>query len=159
MKYFPFAVALMILLVAIPLQAQTVTAAQKAEIEKAVKEQVVLMWRTADTLDVEKYSQFYSREKFMGVLAAGHIAATLEEMKQVWKKNWDNRKEQKRDPGDVRIHVLSADTAVAYWSSTLMIVLKSGDITNYRWAGTAIFTKESSGWKVTSLATASAVMQ
>jgi hypothetical protein len=158
MKAITFAVGLVLLLVAVPVQAQMVTSIQRADIEKAVNELILQMLRSYETNDVEKFFQYFNREQFVGYVAGGTIGS-LEQMKQQWTKDWATRTAQNRIAKEVRVRVLSPEAALAVWSGTGMNALKNGNVANFTSAGIALCTKEPSGWKITSFASGSTALQ
>ncbi len=158
MRNIALAACGLILLFSVPVQAQTVTSAQKAEIEKAVNELILQMLRSYETNDVEKFFQYFSREQFVGYIAGGSIGS-LEQMKQQWTKDWAARKAQNRVAKEVRVRVLSPEAALAVWSGTGMNALKNGNVANFTSAGMALCTREPGGWKITSFGSGSTALQ
>jgi hypothetical protein len=159
MKSMAFAVALMLLIFAFPVQAQTMTAAQKAEIEKAVKNQITQMLVVWDTLNLEASMQFWSRDKIIGELRPTGLVTNLDTMLATWKKDSANRKTQKIDIQDAKLQIISPDMVIATSIGYLRIELKNGNINNYNYANTTIWVKESGGWKMAFLAEKTAARQ
>lgn len=148
MKTLAFALALMLLIITVPLQAQTVTDAQKAEIEKAVKGQITQYYGALDTLSAEASTQFWSRDKILGSLTATGLNSDLDSVLKGLKNTFSNRKAQKSDISDIKVIVPSPDTAIAIAKGTYRIEYRNGNISNGNWASTTIWVKEPAGWKM-----------
>jgi ketosteroid isomerase-like protein len=136
-----------------------VTAAQKAEIEKAVKEVVLQSYRIVETMDVDAAAKLWSRENFIGTLTAGRFVTNFETMVSNWRTSFANRKAHKWDLPDLTVRVFSPDTALVICSGSFRNELKNGNIANYNYSGSMILVKESSGWKIAYLAETSAARQ
>jgi hypothetical protein len=159
MKSMALAVALILLIYAVPIQAQTMTAAQKAEIEKAVKEVVLQSYRIVETMDVDAAAKPWSRGNFIGQLTSGRFVTDFDTMVSNWKTSFANRKAHKWELQDVAVRVFSPDTALATFSGSFRNELKNGNLSNYNYAGSMILVKESSGWKIAYLAETTAAKQ
>jgi ketosteroid isomerase-like protein len=159
MKAIAFAVGLMLLFFAIPVQAQTMTAAQKADIEKAVKAKVTQLYGIWDSMNAEAYVQLWSRDKIIGELSATGLQTNFETMLNNFKTNFANQTSRKNNILDIRVDVLSPEMALAFSKSGLRIETKSGNIANYNYADITIWVKESGEWKLAHWAYASATKQ
>ena len=159
MKHIALVIGLMLLSFAVPVSAQTLTDSQKADIEKAVKEQVAQYFRTVDTMDVDAALKLWSREKLIAQVASGRVVPSIETMTTNWKNAFANRKTHHFEIQDVMVRVFSPDTALAICSGSFRNELKSGNISNYNYVATMIWTKDTSGWKVAYLGESSVAKQ
>jgi ketosteroid isomerase-like protein len=148
MKSIAFAVALMLLLFAVPVHSQTVTASQKAEIEKAVKEQMTKWYAAWDSLSAEAAKQVWSREKMIGSLRATGLLSDLEAISSGYKTTMENRKSNKVEISEILVYPFSPETALGISRGVWRVELKNGNITNYNFADTMIWVKEPGGWKL-----------
>jgi len=159
MKRIVPVIGLMVLLFVVPLQAQVLTDAQKADIEKSVKDLVTQYFRAWERLDLDGAIKFWSRDKLIGQMASGRAVTTLEAVLESWKGSNKTHKEHKIDDPDVRIRIISPDAVVAQFSASWKIVFTNGNVTTYNFIATELWVKESSGWKITFEAASSAAKQ
>ncbi len=148
MKSMACAVGLMLLLYAVPLQAQTLPDIQKTDIEKAVKNQITQWYAALDTLNAEASMQFWSRNQVIGSLSPTGTNSDLEVMLKNIKNGFASRKLQKSEIADIKVLVLSAEMAVAFTKGTNRIEMRNGNISLNNWASTTILVKESGEWKI-----------
>ena len=159
MKGIALAVALMLFVFAVPIQAQALTDAQKADIEKAVKSQVAQYLSTYEKIDLDAAIKFWSRDKLIGAMGYGQHYTTIEAVAGYFARGNKGRKEQKIDIQDVKVRILSPDTAVAQVSYNWKILAANGNVSNYVVALTEFWVQESSGWKLAFEAGTSAAKQ
>jgi len=148
MKGIVLAVGLLLLFLAFPVQAQTLTDAQKAEIEKTLTEATKELTAATNQLStdaLEKYvsSGFYER------LMSGNITATGKDafLKLVANNN-SQRASQKWEIDSITVHVLSPDLAYVVSVGGGSTTYKSGRHGGYGNAITRIWRREPSGWKI-----------
>ena len=148
MKGIVLAVGLLLLFLAFPVQAQTLTDAQKAEIEKTLTEATKELTAATNQLStdaLEKYvsSGFYER------LQSGNITATGKDsfLKLVANNN-SQRASQKWEIDSIMVHVLSPDLAYVVSVGGGSTTYKSGRHGGYGNAITRIWRREPSGWKI-----------
>jgi ketosteroid isomerase-like protein len=157
MKHHFVWIGLMLLLLAIPVCAQTLTDAQKAEIQKVVKEQEVQFFRSLETMDVAAIERFWSRENSIGQVLSGRLTTSLEGMAENRKNAFAIRRAHKFDIQDVTVHVFSPDYAMAILKATQQIEYKNGDVGNYSYVASTVWVREGTGWKVALTADSSLV--
>ena len=148
MKSIAITVCLMLLLVAAPLQAQTLTDAQKADIEKAVKGHVAQYLGAFEKIDLDAAIKFWSRDKLIGANGYGQNYTTIDTVMGFLVRMNKGKKEQKVDIKDVKVSILSPDMAVAYVTCNWKNILANGNVTNYIVALTEIWVKDSNVWKL-----------
>ena len=159
MKIIVIAACLMLLFVVVPVQAQTLTDTQKAEIEKIVKEQITALCSTFDTLDVESAFKLWSRDKLIGEVTAGRIDTSIDAMIKRWKSSNANVLRRKNDIQEIKVNVISPDVAFATSKNLVRVELKNGNVNNSNWVGTFLWVKESSGWKLAFYGQSSSAIQ
>lgn len=148
MKRIAIAFALMLLIFVLPVQAQTVTAAQNAEIERTLTEATKELTTATNQLStdaLEKYvsSGFYER------LQSGNITATGKDaFLKLAANNNSQRTSQKWEIDSITVHVLSPDLAYVVSVGGGSTTYKSGRHGGYGNAITRIWRREPSGWKV-----------
>jgi len=159
MKKIALAVGLMLLFFAVPIQAQTLTDVQKADIEKTLKSQVAQYLSTFEKIDLDAAIKFWSRDKLIGANGYGQNFTTIETVMDFFARMNKGRKEQKVDIQDVKIRILSPDMAVSQVSCNWKIFAANGNVSNYVTALTEIWVKESNVWKVAFEVGSSATVQ
>jgi hypothetical protein len=159
MRNIALAACLILLLFAVPIQAQTLTAAQKADIETAVKSQVAKYLSTFEKIDLEAAIKFWSRDKLIGANGYGQNYTTIDDVMSLFVRMNKGRKEIKVDIKDVKINILSPDMAVAYVTGNWRNILANGNVTNYIVGLTEIWVKESNVWKLALESGSSAAVQ
>jgi ketosteroid isomerase-like protein len=148
MKSIAIAVCLMLFLVAVPVQAQTMTDAQKAEIEKILIENHKELIAAVNRLDVAGYVKFIS-DSFQERVGSGNVSARSKDPFLKWVGDaWSQRASQTVSPFDIRAFVLSPDSAYMLYVGGVQITSKNGRKGGYGNAVTYIWRKESGGWKV-----------
>jgi hypothetical protein len=148
MKSIVLAVVLIFVFSTIPVQAQTISAAQKAEIEKSLKDLFVQYIDTHRKLNAEASASFFSRDKLMGLNTSGQILTTIEAItKQIAAEN-ATRKGQSFDIKDLKVNVISPTMAVVLASGKLTISALNGNVMNLSLAISDIWVNESNAWKI-----------
>ena len=130
MKIMVIAFGIILLFLAIPVQSQTLTDAQKAEIEKVVKNQITKLFAAWDSMNAEAYVQLWSRDKIMGELRPTGLESSFETMLKTQKTNFARETAHKNEILDIKVHVISPEMALAFSKSTVRIELKNGNINN-----------------------------
>jgi hypothetical protein len=151
MKIVIITACLMLMLFAVPVQAQgqTVTAAQKAEIEKAVKEQMMKWYAAWDSLNPEAAKQVWSREKMIGSLRATGVLSDMEAILGGYKTTMENRKSNKVEVAEFVVYPFTPETALGISKGIWRVELKNGNIGNYDFAADSqVWVKEIGGWKL-----------
>jgi hypothetical protein len=111
MKGMAIAVCVLLLLVVFPIQAQILTDAQKAEIEKVLVENHKELIAAVNRLDVAGYVNFIS-DTFQERVGSGNVSARSKDPFLKWVgDNWSQRASQTVSPFDIRAVVLSPDAA------------------------------------------------
>ncbi len=159
MKGMALAACLMLMFPAIPLQAQTVTAAQKAEMEKAINEQVAALCRTFDTVDTEAFIKLWSRDKLIGEVSAGRLDPSIDSIMNRAKNANATVMRRRNEIQEVKTHIVAPDYAFVTCKTLGRNEFKNGNVNNFHWLGTMIWVKESSGWKLAFLGQSSAALQ
>ncbi len=148
MKSMISAVGPILLLIAVPLQPQTLTDAQKAEIEKTLISNHKELIASVNRLDTAGYAKFLS-DSFQERVGAGNVAARAKDTFLKWIGNaWSQRASQTVTPFDIRAFVLSPDSAYTLYVGGLQVTGKNGRQGGYGNAVTYIWRKELGGWKV-----------
>jgi ketosteroid isomerase-like protein len=151
--------ALVLLCSASSLHAQDPTAAQVADIERAVKEQVLQYYQTVDALDGNLHIRFWSREKIIGFASGGRLETSVDAMTEGWRRMAGNRKASTFDCQSIPVRVFSSDAAMAMCIGPLRIEMKDGTVNNYNFVGTSMWAKEAAGWKLIFVQETSATRQ
>lgn len=159
MNKVALAFGLMLLMFAVPLQAQIPMDAQKAEIEKAINEQVAALCRTFDTADTEAFIKLWSRDKLIGEVSAGRLDPSIDSIMNRSKNVNATVTRRKNEIQEVKTHILSPDVAFVTCKTLGRNEFKNGNVNNFHWLGTMIWVKESSGWKLAFLGQSSAAVQ
>jgi hypothetical protein len=150
MKSIVVAVGLILLFLAVPVQAQTMTASQKADIEKTIKAKVNEMYNALDTLSPEVNVKIWSKDKIIGALGATGLETSLEAMAKSTQVYRDNFQWRKTDSFEVQaVLVVSSEMAIAFSKSTFKAQPKnSNNINSLTMGSTTIWVKESEEWKL-----------
>jgi ketosteroid isomerase-like protein len=148
MKAMALLVGLMLLLFALPVQAQTVTDVQKAAIEKSLKEQLTQYFGAFEKIDLDAAMKFWSQDKLIGFNNNGQNFTTFEGVKGAYTAMMKGRKEQKCDIKDIKFRTLSPDMTMTLVSCYWKIAYANGNVGNYVAALTEIWVKEANVWKV-----------
>lgn len=149
MKSMQLAVGLILLFLAVPVQAQTMTAAQKADIEKAVKEKVTQLYSVLDTLSPEAYVKLWSQDKIIGALGATGLEKSFEAMAKGIQGYRDASKSRTTESVDIlAVQVVSPEMAIAFSKTTFKAELNNGNINYIIMGNTTIWVKESEAWKL-----------
>jgi hypothetical protein len=159
MRTIALAFCLTLFFASIPLQAQMFTAAQKAEIEKAINEQVAALCRTFDTADTEAFIKLWSRERLIGEVASGRLDPSLDSITNRSKNANATVIRRKNEIQDVKIHLFLPDSVFVTCKTLGRNEFKNGNVSNFNWLGTMIWVRESSGWKLAFLGQSSAAIQ
>ena len=141
-------ILLILLFLAVPAQAQTMTAAQKADIENAVKDKVTQLYASFDSLKAETYVKLWSRNKIMGALTPTGLVTTPDALSKLYKTDVSNQKSHKNEIVDIKVQVLSPEMAFGFGKTTLRIERTNGNIENYNVGDISIWVKESGEWKL-----------
>jgi hypothetical protein len=151
MKSIVIAVCLMLLLVAVPLQAQTLTDAQKAEIEKILSENHKEIFSSVNQLSSAGYTKYLS-ESFQEKAGSGNIQAATKDGFLKWLDSiFGQRANQTISPHNIKVFVLSPDSAYSLYIGGAQITVKNGRKGGYGNAMTFVWRKEPSGWKIVHL--------
>jgi hypothetical protein len=149
MKNMSLAVALIFLLLAVPLQAQTMTAAQKADIEKAIKDKVTQMYSALDTLSPEAFVALWSHDKIIGALGPTGLETSFEAFAKNIQGYRDASKSRTTESVDVQgVKVVSPEMAIAFSKTSFKAELKNGNINYINMGNTTIWVKDSGEWKL-----------
>ena len=130
------------------LQAQALTDAQKADIEKTVKEVVLKSIPLYERLDLEGLVKEWSRDKFIGYVFAGKEFTTFDSMKAEWKRIFDTRKGHKFEMTGIRVRILGPAMALVWWNGPWSIIAKDDKIYNYLGSMFFLYVKEGGTWKI-----------
>jgi hypothetical protein len=144
------AIGMMLLFFALPLHAQTVTAAQKAEIEKTLSDATKEMSATINQLSTAGMTKYLSAD-FQEHIWSGGFSPSASGKDAYLKSMVDTfsqRTSQKFDMDSLKVFVLAADSAYFVMTGGVTVTLKSGRHGGWGWAGTFIWWKEPSGWKI-----------
>ncbi len=148
MKSIGIAFALMLLLVAVPLQAQTLTDAQKAEIEKTLIANHKEVIEFVNRLDTAGYAKFLSAS-FQERAGGGNVSVRSRDSFLKWLGDtWTQRTKQTVTPFNIKAVVLSPDAAYTLYVGGIQITGKNGRQGGYGNAITYIWQKESGVWKI-----------
>jgi ketosteroid isomerase-like protein len=147
MKRMATAFALMLLFFVVPIQAQTLTAAQKAEIEKTLTDATKEIVASINQLSVAALEKYHSAE-FQERVTNGDIQATGKAASlKVSADNISQRISQKWEIDSIIVHVLSPDSAYVVTVMGGYITYKNGRHGGYGDITTRIWRKEPGGWK------------
>jgi ketosteroid isomerase-like protein len=147
MKRIALAVGLMLLFAAFPAQAQTVTAVQKAVIEKTLTDATKEIVASINQLSVAALEKYQSAE-FQERVTNGDIQATGKAASlKVSADNISQRISQKWEIDSIIVHILSPDLAYVVTVMGGYITYKNGRHGGYGDITTRIWRKESGGWK------------
>jgi len=149
MKSMYLAVGLILLFLAMPVQSQTLTSAQKADIEKAVKAKVTQLYSVLDTLSPEAYVKLWSRDKIIGALGATGLETNFEALAKGIQYYTDNFKWRKTESAEtIAVRVVSPEMAIAFSKTTFGAQNKSGNVNNLNMGNSTIWVKEAGEWKM-----------
>jgi hypothetical protein len=148
MKCMHVAIGLILLVFAMPSQSQTITGAQRAEIEKSVKDRIIQGTAALNSMNAEAFMQAWSRDKFIGQLTATGLEANLENIQKGIKTNFESTASYKAEVLDIRVDALSPELALAFCKMTERVEAKNGNVTNYNFANMMVWAKESGGWEL-----------
>ena len=130
-------------------QPATLTAAQKAEIEKQLREQWNVYLKAANGLDFNKMVTLYSDNQFLGYFGDARYALISCQAFRDSLQSWFNRRaQQKVESTLVTIHVLKPDIALLLYIGHFTTVGKTGKQHQYECAETFVFIKENVEWKI-----------
>jgi hypothetical protein len=138
----------MLLFFAVPVQAQTMTAAQKEEIEKTLKELTVQTLPLVERLDLEGFGKYWSRDKFIGYVFAGKQFTTFDSMIAEFKRVFETRKGHKMGTTDIQVRILSPEWALVWANGPWSVIRKDDTVANYLGSFYYIFVKEGGTWKI-----------
>ncbi len=150
MKGIAIAFALTLLLIAVPVQGQTVTAAQKAETEKILTEATKEIVATVSNLSTDGWVKYASAD-FRERVGAGAIspAASGKEAYLKWAANIHSQRTTQILTTDlIKVDAISPDLAYVIWLGGVTTVAKSGRHGGAAVAWSMVWKKESDGWKV-----------
>ena len=158
MKGWHLTVGLILLFLAVPVQAQT--AAAKADIEKAVKAKVTQLYGVLDTLNPEPYVKLWSRDKIIGALGPKGLETSFDVMAKDIQGYRDASKSRKTESVDIiGVRVVSSEMAIAFSKTTFKAEVNNGNIYNINMGNTTIWVKDSGEWKLAFFAGATAAKQ
>jgi len=140
---------LILFFIAVPVQSQTMTEAQKAEIVKAVRESVTHLYSVIDTLSPEKFVKLWSRDKIIGSLEVTGLESSFEVMEKNLRSRYEPAKSHTTNSVNVmEIHVISPEMAISFSTTNFRVELKNGNVVNPNMGTTTIWVKESGEWKL-----------
>jgi len=121
--------------------------AQRAEIEKAVADQVRAYYRALDSMDTAASAAFFSPTKAR-THYQGKIIASAAAWQDVQKSAFANRQAHRFVLDEVSVLVLSPEFAVATFAGSFRNELKNGNVSNFAYSGTQLWGRESGVWKL-----------
>ena len=148
MRHMVIAVGLVLLFFAVPVQAQTLTDTQKAEIEKVLTENHKEIIASVNQLSSAGYAKYLS-ESFQEKAGSGNIQAVSKGPFLKWVDGiFAQRASQTVSPHSIKVFVLSPDFAYSLYVAGVQITVKSGRKGGYGNAMTFVWRKEPGGWKI-----------
>jgi hypothetical protein len=141
MKSIVVAVGWILLFLAVPVLSQTMKAAQKADIEKEVKDAVKQFYDVMDLVDPDAYVKQWSRDNIIGELRATGLEANPEAMRKGI-EIYVGKAKRKTDTLDSTVHILSPEKALVFSTTTFTAGMR------FNLAHTMIWVKESGKWKL-----------
>jgi ketosteroid isomerase-like protein len=141
-------ISLAVCILFVPLVAQQVTDAQKAEVEKILTEAHKEILVTLNQLKPDALSNYLS-EDFQERVGAGNIGSSGKEAIMKWLNAVTvQRKSSNYDQDYLKIFVLSPDSAYVVQVGGISYVNQNGRHGGLGLATTWIWRKEQSGWKI-----------
>jgi hypothetical protein len=136
-------------------EVQAMTAAQKAEVENAVKEKVKQLYASFNSMNVEAYEKLWSRDKIIGILTTTGMVKDFNALLTRFKTGFLTEKSHQNEILDIKIQALSPEMALAFGKTNIRIVRINGNIMNYSSSDMTIWIKDSGEWKMTYYASSS----
>lgn len=129
-------------------QQQTLTKAKKQTIKKEVKTQFKQMVAAAQKMDVDTWSGFFSKDKFVAVVMGTDYINDRSQFLDVMKNYFSMRESQKIDSVEVHLKVLSSSSVLLTSTENFEVMLKDGTGFKLKDAFSTLWQKEQAGWKV-----------
>jgi hypothetical protein len=145
MRTMHLAIGLMLLFLVNPVQAQTMAAAQKTDIEKEVKAAVKQFYDVYDLVDPEAYVKQWSQDNIIGELRATGLETNPVALKKGIQV-YVGLAKRKTETLDSTVHILSPEMALVFATTTFTAGVR------FNLAHTMIWVKESGAWKLAFLA-------
>jgi len=148
-KVFPFIICVLLLGISCSNQRTELTDEQKATIISEVENQYRNVASDLSTLDIEKWSQPYSKDNFISVNSLVNYFPTFKEWRDSVTYKFSLRESQEVKIVDINTTVLSPDlvllTSIANWD----ILFKSGEeIKDSKTLASLLWKKEDGVWKI-----------
>jgi hypothetical protein len=125
----------------------SLTATEKAAIEKEILELVNKLIISVEKLDIDSFSSFFSSGEFSG----GYCQGSTFQTKADWVEDtraWFNQQKSGELDNKIKITVLSADLVLADRVGTYKVIFKDDRVSSIKQALSYILKKEASGWKI-----------
>jgi len=129
---------------------------QGNEIVESVERAFAGLAEAAKSLDVDKYVEFFDKEKFTALNEDGTVTHTFEEFIETYLGQISSVKEyQSLEFLNVKITVVNANTAILVNEFKAKVVLKSGDVIAAGGAGTQVWAESDGNWRLVSVSSSS----
>ena len=129
---------------------------QKSGIEDSVSEAFEGLVVAAKSLDVDRYIEFFDKERFTSLNEDGAVFHSLDEFKNVYKGGISTIEKYKSlEFSKVKITVVDKNTAILVNEFKAKVVLKSGEVIPVSGAGDQVWSKTKSDWKLVSVSSSS----
>ncbi len=144
--------AALVLLTACAQKAQTLTEAERADIETAVQDSFDGLVDAVTTFDHDRYFSYFDTEKYTSLNEDGTVTHSFDEFRADYLAQMVAIKEYKALTFDrVKITVLDRNNAVLVNEYDADVVLTSGDAISAKGGGTQVWSKSTGAWKLVSV--------
>jgi ketosteroid isomerase-like protein len=131
------------------LEAQALTDAQKMEIEETLKTNYRELSAAMMEMNVDGIMAYYSDTDFQEALMGITIYTSKDSFKDMFIEMFEGRESHGSDNLEIKVTVLSVDTAYVFTSYDYTINYSDGRIFDGKAVQTMIWKMEPAGWKIT----------
>ena len=129
-------------------QQLALTEVEKEAIKKEVKEQFTQMVSAVQQLNVDTWSENFSKDQFVSVMLGTDYINDRSQFLNVVKTYFSMRDHQQIDSVNVQIKVLSSNSVLLTSEENFKIWFKDGSNFQLNDAFSALWQKEQEGWKI-----------
>lgn len=127
----------------------TLSDAQVMEIENALRQSWMEMISAMTSLNIDGVLAFYSQTNFKEFVMGTNIYTSVDSIRELGLKLLSDRESMGWENVEIKVAVLSADTAYVLASYDYSINFKDGQKYKGKGVDTTIWEKEMAGWKIT----------
>lgn len=148
MKRFVFlAITFLFFLSCVNITKTELTDEQKEAVTSEVKKQFNDNLSDLSKLDIDIWSEFWSKDDFVSASSGTNYFSTLEEFRDSVINWFSLRQSQKVEIIDVKIKVLTPELAILTSTVNWNVLFKSGEQFNSKSLVSLLWEKETNGWK------------